>query len=61
LGYEFGTVGHSFQIIVSSSNDLLEQNVYHNQNLDYTQGKFYLGFNLRRTFWHKKKTKIEKL
>lgn len=61
IGYEFGTVGHSFQITLSSSNDLLEQQVYHIENMDYTQGKFYLGFNLRRTFWHKKKTKIEKI
>jgi len=61
IGYEFGTVGHSFQITLSSSNDLLEQHVYHIENMDYTQGKFYLGFNMRRTFWHKKKTKNEKL
>jgi hypothetical protein len=55
LGYEIGTVGHAFQIIISSTNQIIEQNIYTTLPLDYTDGKFLIGFNIKRTFWNGKK------
>ncbi len=57
LGYEFGTAGHVFQIIASSSASLLEGNLYTAEQCNYIKGEFFLGFNMKRTFWHKKKIK----
>ena len=54
LGVEFGTAGHVFQLIVSSSNHILEKNLYTRPAGDYTDGEFSLGFNIKRTFWSKK-------
>ena len=52
LGYEIGTAGHSFQIFASTSNQIIEQGIYNTEPLDYTDGQFLLGFNLKRTFWN---------
>ncbi len=61
IGYEFGTAGHVFQVIISSSKSLDEGMLYTTESYDYTEGEFLLGFNLKRTFWHKKKlAKIQK-
>ena len=57
LGYEFGTTGHVFQIIASSSAGLLEGNIYTVEQYNYIKGEFFLGFNMKRTFWNKKKIK----
>ncbi|MBL0257846.1 MAG: hypothetical protein IPQ03_10105 [Bacteroidetes bacterium] len=54
LGVEFGTVGHAFQIVVSSVRDLNEQQIYSNETTDYFKGEFLFGFNIKRTFWYKK-------
>ncbi|MCC7302613.1 MAG: hypothetical protein IT233_08225 [Bacteroidia bacterium] len=54
LGWEFGTAGHVFQIVISSSSELLEQDLYTIDNLDYLKGKFTLGFNIKRTTWIQK-------
>ena len=54
VGVEFGTAGHVFQLIVSSSNYILEKNLYTRPSGDYTDGEFSLGFNIKRTFWSKK-------
>jgi hypothetical protein len=54
IGAEFGTAGHVFQIMFSSSNYILEKNLYTRPSADYTDGKFTLGFNIKRTFWSKK-------
>ncbi len=54
LGVEFGTSGHVFQLIVGSSNFILEKNLYTRSSGDYRDGEFSLGFNIRRTFWSKK-------
>lgn len=54
IGYEIGTTGHSFQMFVSNTNQIMEQNLYFSQPLDYSRGKFLLGFNIKRTFWRKK-------
>ncbi len=55
LGIEFGTSGHTFQVIASSSGLLHESDVYTSSPLNYDEGEFLLGFNLKRTFWRKKK------
>ena len=54
IAYEIGTVGHVFQIVISSSNHLLEKENYTNPSFDYLDGDLLLGFNLKRTFWSKK-------
>ncbi|HNQ13720.1 MAG TPA: DUF5777 family beta-barrel protein [Bacteroidia bacterium] len=54
LGYEFGTVGHVFQLIVSSSMGLTPDYYSLEPQLEYDKGKFLLGFNLIRTFYHRK-------
>lgn len=54
IGVEFGTAGHVFQLTVSSSNFILEKNLYTRSSGDYTDGEFSLGFNIKRTFWSKK-------
>ena len=54
IGVEFGTAGHVFQLTVSSSNFILEKNLYTRPSGDYTDGEFSLGFNIKRTFWSKK-------
>ncbi len=51
IAWEFGTVGHVFQIVISSSAELIEQDLYTNKGFNYLKGKFALGFNLRRTTW----------
>lgn len=53
VGVEFGTAGHVFQLIVSSSNFILEKNLYTRPAGDYTEGEFSIGFNIKRTFWSK--------
>ncbi len=55
IAMEFGTVGHAFQIVVSSARDLQEQQIYSSETTDYHKGEFLLGFNIKRTFWYKKK------
>jgi hypothetical protein len=54
LGYEIGTAGHSFQMFITTSNEITEQGMYFSQPLDYTEGQLLLGFNLKRTFWNGK-------
>lgn len=54
IGVEFGTAGHVFQLTVSSSNFILEKNLYTRPSGDYTDGELSLGFNIKRTFWSKK-------
>lgn len=54
LGIEFSTVGHSFQLIVSSVGDLADPAIYSNKTTDYKHKEFILGFNIKRTFWYKK-------
>ncbi len=58
VGYEIKTASHEFQIFVSSNNKILNQYAYSSvQNVDLTEGQFYLGFNLNRRFWYKKNKK----
>ncbi|MBK9638071.1 MAG: hypothetical protein IPO63_09735 [Bacteroidetes bacterium] len=57
IGLEFGTAGHVFQIIASSTAGLSETEIYSSSPLNYNRGEFLLGFNIRRTFVKKLKTK----
>lgn len=51
IAWEFGTVAHVFQIVISSSPELIEQDIHTKEGIDYLKGKFTLGFNIRRTTW----------
>ncbi len=55
IAFESGTAGHTFQIVISSTGELLEQDAYTKTSFNYMKGKFALGFNIRRVFWYKKK------
>lgn len=58
IGVEFATSGHAFQIVMSSTNNIPEQEVYTNNSVDYLgkQGKtsLMLGFNIKRMLFFKK-------
>jgi len=60
LGVEIGTVGHAFQFFITSTDNLLEQNIYPNSSFDITKGDFLLGFNITRKFHLKKRRKKKK-
>ncbi len=55
IAFEVGTVSHVFQIVLSSNNQLNEQLVYTSDPYNYLKGEYLLGFNIKRTFWYKKK------
>lgn len=55
IGYEFGTTGHVFQIIAGTSAQMLQQDLYTTDPSNYDKTEFLLGFNIKRTFWSKKK------
>jgi len=57
LGVEISTLGHAFKMFVSSTDQLLGQEIYTNSSYDYTDGEFLFGFNITRKFWRKKKKK----
>lgn len=57
LGVEISTLGHAFKMFVSSTDQLLGQEMYTNSSYDYTDGEFLFGFNITRKFWRKKKKK----
>ena len=48
IGLEIATSGHAFQIIMSSSYNILEQDIYTNKSTDYFNNNFHLGFNIKR-------------
>lgn len=41
---------HAFQLILTSTDRILEQSIYSHETLDYSKGKFVLGFNIKRLF-----------
>ncbi len=49
LGVEFSTVGHVFQLVMSSSNNILGADIYTNTNVSLAHGIF-IGFNMKRFF-----------
>jgi hypothetical protein len=53
LGIEFGTAGHAFQLFISSTQSILDQQIYTNSSIPYADAQFLLGFNIKRNFWRK--------
>ena len=41
---------HAFQLVLSSTDQIVESSVYTKSGYDYTKGKFVLGFNIKRIF-----------
>jgi len=55
LGFEVRPVGHVFQIIISNSDRILGQNLYTMEPVSPWDGYFFLGFNLHRNLYYKKR------
>ena len=53
LGYEVATLGHVFQIVVASGQEILEQRLYAAPASSYDEGYFHLGFNIARILFVK--------
>ena len=53
LGLEIGSAGHAFQLFVSSTQNILEQNIFTNSSIPYADAQFLFGFNIKRNFWRK--------
>ena len=53
VGFEFGTVGHVFQIFISNSYYIRESNIYTIEPLNFYDSphSFVFGFNIRRVWW----------
>jgi len=52
LGVEFGTAGHAFQLFLTTSQEILEQQLYTEDTEDFIDKRdFLIGFNIRRTWW----------
>ena len=50
VGLEYGTVGHAFQLFISNSKGIVnQQNYMFNQN-DFFEGDFMIGFNITRSW-----------
>lgn len=54
FGFEIATASHAFQVVVSSSRQLLAQEIYKTPNSNIADGNFHLGFNIFRTFYRKR-------
>jgi len=55
VAYEVSTLGHVFQIIVASSSQILEKDLYTTPTTRYDNGYLLLGFNIARTLFVKPK------
>ncbi len=55
LGIEIGTLGHAFQFMITSTDNLIDQDIFTKSAFDITKGEFVLGFNITRKFWIKKR------
>ena len=53
IGFEFGTVGHVFQVFMSNSQYIRESNIYTVEPLNFYDPprRFVFGFNIRRVWW----------
>jgi hypothetical protein len=50
VGLEYGTVGHAFQLFISNSKGIInQQNYMYNQN-EFFNGEFMIGFNITRSW-----------
>ena len=57
IGYEIATVGHVFQIVFSTTNEIMENRLYSEPTQRYDKGYFLLGFNIMRSIWIRPKKK----
>jgi len=55
LAYEVATVGHVFQIVLASSQEIIDQRIYPSAVSRYDEGYMHLGFNIARTLFVKPK------
>ncbi|MBK6342291.1 MAG: hypothetical protein IPF41_06805 [Flavobacteriales bacterium] len=55
IAYEVATHGHVFQIVLASSQEIIEPRLYTLATSRYDQGRFHLGFNIARTLFVKPK------
>lgn len=55
IGFEFETGGHVFHINLTNSRGLLDQDFLPNNNANWAQGQFRLGFTISRMFQLNKK------
>lgn len=55
IAYEVATAGHVFQIVLASSQEIIEQRVYTLARSRYDEGYMHLGFNIARTLFMKPK------
>ena len=60
IGVEISTAGHAFQVMLTSTDNLLDQDIYPNSSYDYAKGEFVIGFNITRKFFVKKRKKKKK-
>lgn len=56
VGYEVATLGHVFQIVLSSGQEIIEQRLYSTPVSRYDEGYFHLGFNISRVLLVRPKT-----
>ncbi len=51
LAYEIGSsAAHAFQLIITTTDKILEQTIYTTPVSNYAKGKFVIGFNIKRIF-----------
>lgn len=55
LAFEVRPVGHVFQIIISNSDRILGQNLYTMDPVSPWDGYFFIGFNLHRNLYYRKR------
>ena len=48
FGYQVETAAHSFQIYFTTANGILPQDIYLNNQNDWTKGEFMIGFTITR-------------
>ena len=53
LAYEVATAGHVFQILLTTSAEIVEHRLYSLPTEQYDKGYFLLGFNIGRILWLK--------
>lgn len=55
IAYEVATLGHVFQVVLASSQEIIEHRVYTTPASRYDEGYLHLGFNIARTLFVKPK------
>ncbi len=55
IAYEISSASHIFQIVLSSTTEITENLIQSKAQYNYLKQNFVIGFNLKRTFYFKKK------